>query len=100
MLWGKCAPSSGNKCRLVNYLDTFLAVSAGECNQALAQQALVLREHMAQRDAETASLASELQRARVRHIWLLCIFAGRWRMIGLLRARARLGSAAADSLQA
>jgi hypothetical protein len=38
---------------------------AGECNQALAQQALVLREHMAQRDAETAALVSELQSARV-----------------------------------
>lgn len=39
---------------------------AGECNQALAQQALVLREHLAQRDAETAALVSELQSARVR----------------------------------
>lgn len=38
--------------------------SLGECNAALAQQALVLREHMAQRDAETASLAAELRRAQ------------------------------------
>lgn len=38
--------------------------SLGECNATLAQQALVLREHMAQRDAETASLAAELRRAQ------------------------------------
>mmetsp|Transcript_1921 Transcript_1921/g.5716 ORF Transcript_1921/g.5716 Transcript_1921/m.5716 type:complete len:279 (+) Transcript_1921:93-929(+) len=38
--------------------------SLGECNAALAQQALVLREHMAQRDAETSALADELRRAQ------------------------------------
>lgn len=36
----------------------------GECNATLAQQALTLREHMAQRDAETASLAAKLRQAQ------------------------------------
>lgn len=40
-------------------------LTTGECNQALAQQALVLREHMAQRDQETAMLAGELRKAQV-----------------------------------
>lgn len=44
---------------------TLTASAAGECNTALAQQALVLREHMAQRDAETSALADELRRAQV-----------------------------------
>lgn len=57
---------------LLNHRSSELVPGAGECNAALAQQALVLREHMAQRDAETSALADELRRAQVVIAVTLC----------------------------